>query len=60
MHVPVACPGVPAEVLDARKSWKDPDLYDRQAHALALMFDKNFKENASDAAAEVKLAGPKI
>jgi len=60
VHVPVACPGVPAEVLDARKSWKDPDLYDRKAHALALMFDKNFKENASDAAAEVKLAGPKI
>jgi phosphoenolpyruvate carboxykinase (ATP) len=60
VHVPEACPGVPAEVLDARKSWKDPDLYDRKAHALALMFDKNFKENASDAAAEVKLAGPKI
>jgi phosphoenolpyruvate carboxykinase (ATP) len=41
VHVPVRVPGVPAEVLDPRGSWPDPDAYDRQARLLKSMFDDN-------------------
>jgi phosphoenolpyruvate carboxykinase (ATP) len=34
-------PGVPAAVLDPRRSWPDPDAYDRQARRLKSMFDDN-------------------
>jgi phosphoenolpyruvate carboxykinase (ATP) len=57
--VPMSCPGVPGEILDARNTWKDKAAYDRKACELAAMFDKNFAENASDASAEIKKAGPK-
>lgn len=58
--IPVSCPGVPNEILDARQTWKDVSAYDRKARELALMFEKNFAENAAGASAEVKAAGPKI
>jgi len=57
--VPQCCPGVPDEIMNARNSWKDKDAYDRKAHELAAMFEKNFAENAGDASAEIKNAGPK-
>ena len=45
--------------MNARNTWKDKAAYDRKARELAVMFEKNFAENASDAAAEIKEAGPK-
>jgi phosphoenolpyruvate carboxykinase (ATP) len=56
--VPVSCPGVPSEILAPRKTWSDPAAYDRKAGELAAMFERNFKENASDAPVEVREAGP--
>jgi len=56
--VPVSCPGVPSEILAPRKTWKDPAAYDKKARELAGMFERNFKENASDAPVEVREAGP--
>ncbi len=41
VHVPVAVPDVPAEVLDPRGAWPDPEEYDRQARQLKAMFDEN-------------------
>jgi len=38
LSMPVTCPGVPAEVLDPRRAWKDPAAYDRSAHELAGRF----------------------
>jgi phosphoenolpyruvate carboxykinase (ATP) len=40
-EVPVAVPGVPAEVLDPRGSWQDLAAYDEQARRLKGMFDDN-------------------
>ncbi len=57
--VPVWCPGVPDEIMNARNTWKNKEGYDRKAHELAAMFEKNIAENAGDAAAEIKQAGPK-
>ena len=59
LHIPVACPEVPSEILEPRRTWKDGQAYDHRARELARMFAKNFNEHASDAPAEVKLAGPK-
>lgn len=58
--VPESCPEVPSEMLDPRKSWKDPAAYDQKACHLAKMFQENFQQNAPDAAPEIKAAGPKI
>jgi phosphoenolpyruvate carboxykinase (ATP) len=60
VRVPTSCPEVPSEVLEPRKTWKDTAAYDRKARELAAMFEKNFKEEASDAPAEVGEAGPKV
>ncbi|MBI3312828.1 MAG: phosphoenolpyruvate carboxykinase (ATP) [Candidatus Omnitrophica bacterium] len=58
--VPVSCAGVPSEILDPRKTWKDPAAYDKKAHELVSMFKNNFEKNAADAPANIKAAGPKI
>jgi phosphoenolpyruvate carboxykinase (ATP) len=59
ISIPRACPGVPTEILQPRATWSDPAAYDLKARELARMFEKNFQENAPDAPAEVKAAGPK-
>ena len=58
--MPTSCPQVPSEVLEPRKTWKDTAAYDRKARELAAMFEKNFKEDASDAPTGVREAGPKV
>ncbi len=58
--VPVSCPGVPDEIMNARDAWKDKTAYDHKARELAVMFVNNFTENAADAPVEIKKAGPKL
>ncbi len=58
LAVPVACPGVPAEVLDPRGTWQDPAAYDRAARALAGRFCENFAQYAEQASDETQAAGP--
>ena len=56
LHIPVTCPGVPAEILNPRNSWADKNAYDAQAADLAARFEANFKQ--FEAPAEVRAAGP--
>ncbi|WP_112427243.1 phosphoenolpyruvate carboxykinase (ATP) [Thermogemmatispora tikiterensis] len=58
LHVPVACPGVPAELLNPRSTWPDPEAYDRQAAELAARFKENFKQFTLPGE-EVRAAGPR-
>ena len=60
LAVPVACPNVPSEILDPRRTWPDAAAYDRKAAELAGMFVRNFQENAADAPSEIAAAGPKV
>ncbi|HZK52294.1 MAG TPA: phosphoenolpyruvate carboxykinase (ATP), partial [Actinomycetota bacterium] len=58
VDVPVACPGVPDDVLDPRATWSNPDEYDTQARELARMFAKNFEQYRSSVPPSVAEAGP--
>ena len=60
LGIPLSCPGVAAQVLNPRKTWKDPNAYDKKARELAKMFNENFKEYEKDTLNDVKAAGPKI
>ena len=57
LSIPVACPGVPAELLNPRHSWKNKAAYDAQAEQLARKFQENFAK--FDVPAEVIAAGPR-
>lgn len=42
--VPTACDGVADVLLDPRRTWDDPDSYDRNAAKLVEMFSDNFAQ----------------
>ena len=44
LKIPNALPGVDAEVLNPRNSWKDSAAFDRSAEELAGMFVENFRK----------------
>jgi phosphoenolpyruvate carboxykinase (ATP) len=57
LAIPTEIKGVPPEVLQPRRTWKDPAAYDAQAKKLAEMFRKNF-EKFGDVDPAIKDAGP--
>jgi phosphoenolpyruvate carboxykinase (ATP) len=59
LHIPVAVPDVPSEVLRPRDTWDDGAAYDAQAAKLAGMFRDNFKKFSDSVSAGVREAGPK-
>lgn len=59
-EVPTSCPGVPDEVLDPRRTWKDPAAYDAMAMKLARLFQANFQKYQDGAAPEVMAGGPRL
>jgi len=42
--VPRSCPGVPAEILDPKKTWEDEGAYEERAERLASEFSTHFEE----------------
>jgi phosphoenolpyruvate carboxykinase (ATP) len=58
LKVPMSCPGVPAELLNPRKTWASTDAYDQRASSLAQAFIHNFEKYASGVPAEVLAAAP--
>lgn len=59
LEIPTACPGVPAGMLDPKKTWTDPSEYDRAAARLAGEFHRNFAPYADQTSREVQSAGPR-
>jgi phosphoenolpyruvate carboxykinase (ATP) len=56
---PTSCPGVPPEILNARKSWKSESEYMAQAEKLAKAFVNNFEKYKQGASEEVLAAAPR-
>ena len=42
INIPVSCPGVPAEMLQPRNTWKDPQAFEARARKLAGEFSIHF------------------
>ena len=53
------CPGVPAEVLQAKGQWSDPAGYEAAADDLARRFRENFKKFEAGASPAILAGGPK-
>lgn len=58
--VPKEVPGVPAEILTPKNTWKDKAAYDEKAKYLAGLFVKNFEKYAAGASQETMAAAPKV
>ena len=56
LAVPENVPGIPAEVLDPRRSWADGSAYDRTARALVGRFEENFAQFDAAVDEEVRAA----
>jgi phosphoenolpyruvate carboxykinase (ATP) len=59
LSIPTECPGVPAEVLNPKNTWKDAAAYDQQAQHLAGLFVDNFHK-FEGVEEKVIAAGPKV
>jgi phosphoenolpyruvate carboxykinase (ATP) len=57
-EVPVAVPNVSDVLLDPRRTWADPEAYDRQAAKLVKMFTDNFAQYEPHVGDEVRAAAP--
>jgi phosphoenolpyruvate carboxykinase (ATP) len=57
--VPAAVDGVPAEILDPRRTWRDGARYDERARHLAGLFQENFKRFTAQVPDNVRSAGPR-
>lgn len=60
LSMPASCPGVPADLLNPRMTWKDKHEYDAKAASLAASFVKNFEQYANFANEEIMQAAPKV
>jgi phosphoenolpyruvate carboxykinase (ATP) len=59
-RVPVAVPGVDANILNPRDTWADKPAYDAQARKLVSMFRENFKKFEAHVGPDVLQAAPQL
>lgn len=60
LNFPKSCPGVPAEILEPKNSWKDKEDFEKTAITLAGNFVKNFEQYASGSSEEILAAAPRV
>ena len=60
LQVPTSCPEVPDDVLQPRRTWQNPEAFDRQSRQLAEMFTNNFSQFAANVSEEIRNAGPAV
>ncbi len=60
LAAPTSCPGVPADVLDPRRTWPNPVAYDAQAQRLAELFAANVRKLGDAIPYEIRAAGPRL
>jgi phosphoenolpyruvate carboxykinase (ATP) len=59
LSVPERVAGVPPEVLQPVKTWKDANRYEEQARSMVERFSKNFEKFRGNVSPEVLAAGPR-
>lgn len=57
-QVPKICPNVPAEVLNPKNTWSDPEAYDIQGRKLAQAFISNFRKYEEFSSKEILNGAP--
>ncbi len=60
LAVPTSCPNVPDEILTPKNTWADKDAFDKQAHKLAALFNKNFEAYKEGSSEAIINAGPRV
>ncbi len=60
LDVPVRCEGVPEDILDPKRTWKDPNAYDEKAKELARRFKENFKKFEDQADESIRSCVPEV
>ena len=60
LDVPVECPQASPELLEPRRTWADPALYDKRARELAQRFQENFRQFESQVSPQIREAGPRL
>ena len=60
LAVPTSCPNVPDEILTPKNTWEDKDAFDKQAHKLADLFNKNFEAYKEGSSEAIINAGPRV
>ena len=58
LNIPVACDGVPTEVLNPINTWADKEAYKVKAQNLAEAFNKNFETYSEYANEEIMAGAP--
>ncbi len=59
-EVITSCPNAPAEILQPRSTWRNPQAYDETARKLAGLFRNNFSKYEAGVSEAVRSAGPRI
>ena len=59
-QIPTACAGVPANILNPQKTWKDKKAYMEKYMALAKSFVENFKKYEAGCSKAILAAAPKV
>ena len=60
VNIPNQCADVPAEILNPKQTWDDPQAFDEAAANLAKKFNDNFQTYEDQASAEIRGAAPKV
>lgn len=58
LEIPIACTGVPAQLLIPQNTWDDLKEYENKAQKLASLFNKNFETFRDGCSDEIINAGP--
>lgn len=58
--IPLACPGVPSEILNPVNTWSDKNEYRHKLQSLAQEFINNFKKYAAGVTDDVLAAAPRL
>lgn len=59
-QIPTACAGVPANILNPQKTWKDKKAYMEKYMSLAKAFIENFKKYEAGCSKAILAAAPKV